>query len=413
MKRGVAAALTLALLGLGCAKERGLEHYERGDPEWPQVEQLHRAVHFGDLAAVKRALRNGMHPDVRGKEEKTPLMVAAGRGHLELVEYLLESGARVNARNQFKQFALMHAAASTDVEIVRRLIAAGADLDAADRRGYTALHVAAERGYLEVVTALLLAGADPTAGESRASAAALARERRHLRVVSLIESAGSGAAKQRPSSAGDSDAPSRPLLSGDRRDREHALVEAAAKGDWTGVEELLGAGVDPDALDDDGRTALMAAAWNGHLKTVEVLLDAYVGVDERQRGQGHQGLTALGMAVSKKRLEIVRVLLAAGADPDLGAPLKSAVRYSSKEIAEALLDSGAGVDPEDSASYLASAVADCDEDMVDRLLSAGADGSRARMPAKRAEQSDACRRVFEMLGGWDEEEPDGPVTIPM
>ena len=58
------------------------------------------------------------------------------------------------------------------------------------------------------------------------------------------------------------------------------------------VQVLLEAGADKNVAKQDGATALMAAAQNGHLKVVRVLLEA--GADKNAAKQN--GATALMMA---------------------------------------------------------------------------------------------------------------------
>jgi ankyrin repeat protein len=49
------------------------------------------------------------------------------------------------------------------------------------------------------------------------------------------------------------------------------LLEAAKIGDKQKVEQLLEEGADVDAKDEDGKTALMFAAFMGHEEIVELL----------------------------------------------------------------------------------------------------------------------------------------------
>jgi ankyrin repeat protein len=58
-----------------------------------------------------------------------------------------------------------------------------------------------------------------------------------------------------------------------------ALIRAAASGDAALVERLLDRGADPDAADQDGRTAVTHAAYGGHARVVRLLVDAGADVD--------------------------------------------------------------------------------------------------------------------------------------
>lgn len=73
---------------------------------------------------------------------------------------------------------------------------------------------------------------------------------------------------------------------------------------------LLERGADPEAVDKNGESALIWAAFNGCGRVVERLLAAGVPADFR----AHDGATALTDAARRGHLDIVRRLLAHGAD---------------------------------------------------------------------------------------------------
>jgi outer membrane protein assembly factor BamB len=65
-------------------------------------EALRDAAVAGDVAATKRILDAGTPVDAKApRYGQTPLLLAAGKGHLELVTLLVERGADVNARETF------------------------------------------------------------------------------------------------------------------------------------------------------------------------------------------------------------------------------------------------------------------------------------------------------------------------
>jgi hypothetical protein len=70
------------------------------------------------------------------------------------------------------------------------------------------------------------------------------------------------------------------------------LLEAAAQGRDSNVQDLLGKGAPLESKDKNGRTALMLASQRGHVATVRILLDR--GADPYARDEG--GATAWVLA---------------------------------------------------------------------------------------------------------------------
>ena len=111
---------------------------------------------------VGQLLEAGADPDLPAAGEP-PLLTCARTGNVEAVELLLARGADPNVGDAWKgQTAVMWAAAEDHVPVVETLLAHGADLDAAAASGETALLFAVQRGYGATMRALLAAGADVT-----------------------------------------------------------------------------------------------------------------------------------------------------------------------------------------------------------------------------------------------------------
>ncbi|MBI4747715.1 MAG: ankyrin repeat domain-containing protein, partial [Acidobacteria bacterium] len=138
------------------------------------------AIYGGHLEIVKLLINKGADPNHKGliylNNSKdayygSPLVTAAGEGHLDVLQYLLET-LNLNLEDseidkdgkETKWTALMWAASKGQRTIVAYLISKGAQINARDRDGKkTPLHYAAEAGHLEIVKYLIEHGADPDA----------------------------------------------------------------------------------------------------------------------------------------------------------------------------------------------------------------------------------------------------------
>jgi serine/threonine protein kinase len=121
-----------------------------------------------------------------------------------------------------------------------------------------------------------------------------------------------------------------------------ALINAASKGSNNISEKLLNKGADVNAKDAVGSTALMRAAEGGHRETTQVLLERGADVNMTD----NDGTTALIYAAAQGRTEIVRMLLRKGARLDArDAHGRDALAWAEKndhtEAAELLRKAGA------------------------------------------------------------------------
>jgi len=125
-----------------------------------------------------------------------------------------------------------------------------------------------------------------------------------------------------------------------------SLVEAVLAGDSGSVASLLGSGISPDSR-DEGSTPLYNAAAQGEIELVALLLRA--GADPNLRSAGEQEGTPLCAAACHGHVEIVRILLGGGADPNLRedewwTPLRWAAAHGHDEVARMLLGTAANPD---------------------------------------------------------------------
>jgi ankyrin repeat protein/arylsulfatase A-like enzyme len=151
------------------------------------------------------------------------------------------------------------------------------------------------------------------------------------------------------------------------------LIAPARAGDTAAVARLLDGGVDVNARDAGGETALIAAAAQGHDEIVELLLSHHVDVDAID----DLGTSALVSAAEQGHQGIVQRLLAHGAKVDSQgtAPLVAAADKGRTPILRLLLDANAdrNVRGQAGKTALQQAAAQGFPDAVALLLSRGAD----------------------------------------
>ena len=116
----------------------------------------------------------------------------------------------------------------------------------------------------------------------------------------------------------------------------HAALDLARQGDAVQLAGYIDAGLPVNLTGASGDSLLILAAYHVHPETVKTLLDR--GADTARLND--RGQTALGAAVFRRSEPIVRALLAAGADPDLGSPsaVEIATFFELPEMAELLAE---------------------------------------------------------------------------
>lgn len=151
-------------------------------------------------------------------------------------------------------------------------------------------------------------------------------------------------------------------------DRGAELHAAASRGDVAAVKALLDAGVPVDSPSEYGATALSFASDKGHAEVVKLLLErgakpevtdsfyestpmtwaAYNGHAEVVKlliGAGVDGGPAIGMAIQRDKLEVVKAVLASGkVEPKALENAYLAAKSANKPEAMAMLEA-AGAKP--------------------------------------------------------------------
>ncbi|OIW19457.1 hypothetical protein TanjilG_09477 [Lupinus angustifolius] len=194
----------------------------------------------------------------------SPLHYSAAHGHHEIVYLLLESGVDINLRNYRGQTALMQACQHGHWEVVQTLIIFNANIYKADYlNGGTALHLAALNGHTRCIR-LLLADCIPSIPN-------------FWNVLQIDD------------------------------------YESIADFDQSGLREVI------NGTADGGTTALHMAALNGHVETVQLLLELGASVSEVTVEDGTTidligfGSTPLHYAACGGNAQCCQLLIAKGA----------------------------------------------------------------------------------------------------
>lgn len=152
------------------------------------------------------------------------------------------------------------------------------------------------------------------------------------------------------------------------------LVRAAQLGEYGHVKRLLQQGSDVNTTDYNGMTGLMVAARRGDLLFVKAFIDAGARVNIKSDWLGS---TALLWAVAENHIDVAKVLLASGADPNIGDDHGKAAIVHAEDIrtVKLLLNNGAKVNKRDSvdATPLMQAARKNNIPKVKLLMARGAD----------------------------------------
>ncbi|NWV33078.1 ANKR6 protein, partial [Grantiella picta] len=214
---------------------------------------------------------------------RTPLHLAAHKGHLHVVQVLLKAGCDLDIQDDGDQTALHRAAVVGNTDIIATLIQEGCALDRQDKDGNTALHEACWHGFSQSAKVLVKAGANVLAKNKAGNTPLhLACQNSHSQSTRVL------------------------LLGGSRADLKN----------------------------NAGDTCLHVAARYNHLPIIRVLLSAFCSVHEKNQA----GDTALHVAAALNHKKVVKLLLEAGADASVvnnagQTPLEIARQHNNPEVA--------------------------------------------------------------------------------
>jgi ankyrin repeat protein len=369
--RGDADALRLALA----------RHADVNAPQVDGTTALHWAIERDDLAMVDMLLRAGARVTVRTREGVLPLQLAAINGSAPMVDRLIKAGADANAAlTPAGDTAVMMASRTGSTGALRVLMEAGANVNAKETwGGTTALMWAVAEGHADAARLLLAGGADVNARSNYVAAAN-----------------GRGFEGRTPV-ANRTDPKVEEFASGWLT----PLILAAREGDVDLVRLLVDAGADVNAVAGDGKTALALAIFNGNYEAASLLVDRKADVNKADA----QRFTPLFWAVDRRNMEtapnfpwmvtadplpLIRKLLDAGANPN--ALVNNTPRARMREGSPRIVF----------ATALMRAAFAADSELVKLLLARGADPS---VVSRDGETMVAAAAGLAFIHGYHRERP--------
>lgn len=275
LRRGLRGGVVLCLFLAQAGATRLIEAAHRDDlprvkallAEGVSVDQTNRygvtplslACQNGNPEMVRVLLQAGADANLALPGDESPLHTACRTGKLESVRLLVQAGARLNAREHHRQTPMMWAAAEGHVDVVRYLLDQKAEFREALATGFTPLLFAVRQGHQDVAKALIEMGADVNRGHE-----VKRRVRKGM------------------------------------RDGTSPLIMAVENGHFELAAYLLTLGADPNDL-RSGYGPLHVLSW----------------VRKSVKGDGDDGLPTPQGSGEMTSLELVRVLVQHGADPNL------------------------------------------------------------------------------------------------
>jgi ankyrin repeat protein len=324
----------------------------------PRV-NLFAAAASGNLRHVAEALLMGVPMRSVNRYGETAGYIAAHKGHTRVLEYLLDHGLDIEEHPNCGSSPPQESTADFKTPLAIRTHCT-----------HTFLHMASALGHLQLLSMLLKRGASVnvfreirdfsrrivSGGESPLYIAA---EHGHTEAVVLLMQFGADLDRGRFS------------------DGKTALMAAVDTGNIKTVRALLRKGANVDARDTNGASAIYCAIYGRRVEVLEVLFE--FGAREENSCHGRRK-SLLTMAAEVGDCEIVRVLLAKGADMNMPTghqytPLSQAVVSDNIECVQLLLRLGANVNHggRENDTALLAAVHYWRNDIAIHLLECGAD----------------------------------------
>ncbi len=339
---------------------------------------LFDAVINADVDAVQKLLKSGADINVKDDKGQTPIMYALKSGKRDFVKAMLRAKADINIPDPNGNTPLMQTIENHNFEMFNLLLVhsfessfvpqadAGKtgkvwvsnvlDINLQNHAGENALMLAARVGADSALEALLDAGADIYAkGKDGATVMDVAKKFERTDMIETLNKfeeylkRNSGILDE-AAPEGENKKPKDASIDVKSRDKtgQTPLLQFAAIGNEDMVKKLLALNSDVEAKDFSGHTALMLAARKGNSNIVRQLIEKNANVQAKDS----QGRNSLIHAIEGGGAGVIKLLVEKGLKIDgryLGCtPLMVAAYTGNAEVVKALLAGGANPADKDS-----------------------------------------------------------------
>ena len=259
----------------------------------PKGDSIWSAAAEGNLNSVKKYLAKGLDINAKGGSLKSSALLSAILyDQVKMAEFLIQNGADVNTKGDDGGTALHAAAFLGQYEIAKLLIQNGADVNAKNNEGETVINgTMADWGTTEFIAGMLQLKLDRESVETGRS-----------QIVELLRKNGVTAEFSDPTDnnfwtmvgVGNLQAVKQHLAKGldinaKNKDGVTALQIATLLGQYEIAELLVQKGADVNTKANDGTTALHSAAFLGRYKEAKLLLENRIDANIRD----NDGTTAI------------------------------------------------------------------------------------------------------------------------
>jgi ankyrin repeat protein len=257
------------------------------------------ASHGGHHDTVQLLLKAKANPHEKGEQGTTPLLAALKNNHTDIAKLLIAGKADVNVADSNGITPLIVAIYNKNREAIELLIKAGANVNYISKEDYTTLTYATDPMILKL---LITAGANVNAQDKdKHTPLMLASREGNCEMIQLLLE--SGAIVNAQDSAGFT--PLMYAISHKHNDKRSETVKL-----------LLQAGADVNVKNVFGHTPLTSAIASGYTEIIRLLITVHTNID-LVNTQDKEGVTILMQAASIGDSEKVKLLLDAGADPNM------------------------------------------------------------------------------------------------